>query len=40
MDDPPTLDKMHKALKSAEKDKAAGDSKTQVEFWQILAEDK
>ena len=40
MDDLPTLDEMHKALKSAKKDKAIGDSKTPVELWQILAKDE
>ena len=40
MGDPQTLDEMRKALKSVEKDKATGDSKTPVEFWQILAEDE
>lgn len=40
MDDPPTLEEMRKALRAAKKDKATGDSKTPVEFWQILAEDE
>ena len=40
MDDPPTREEVRKALSSAKKDKAAGDSKLPVEFWQILSEDQ
>ena len=40
LDAPPTLDEIHKALKSAKKDKATGDSKIPVEFWQVLADDE
>jgi hypothetical protein len=34
------LDELRKALKSAKKDKATGDSKIPVEFWQVLSDDK
>jgi len=40
LDDPPSLDEIRKALNSAKKDKATGDSKIPVEFWQVLAEDE
>ena len=40
LDAPPTPREIRKALNSAKKDKAAGDSKIPVEFWQILAEDE
>ena len=40
MDAPPTREEIRKALNAAKKDKAAGDSKIPVEFWQILAEDE
>ena len=40
LDDPPTREEVRKALSSAKKDKAAGDSKLPVEFWQILSEDQ
>ena len=39
LDDPPTLEEIRKALNSAKKDKAAGDSKIPVEFWQVLSAD-
>jgi len=40
LDDPPNLEEVRKALNSAKKDKAAGDSKIPVEFWQVLSDDQ
>ena len=40
LDVPPTLEEVRKALNSAKKDKAAGDFRIPVEFWQILSNDE
>ena len=40
LDDPPNLEEIRKALNSAKTDKAAGDSKIPVEYWQVLSADK
>ena len=40
LDDPPTLEEIRKALNSAKTDKAAGDSKIPVEYWQVLSAEK
>jgi hypothetical protein len=40
LDAPFTREGIRKALNAGKKDKAAGDSKMSVEFWQILAEDE
>ena len=40
LDAPPSVEELRKALNSAKKDKATGDSKVPVEFLQILADDE
>jgi hypothetical protein len=40
LDAPPSVDELRKALISAKKDKATGDSKVPVEFLQILSDDE